>query len=790
MKKGLQILWAFLLLSSLASWAQNKFSYADKQYNKMRYAHAIEAYEEALKYVKPTYDVYWHLADSYYKVGDTKNAERVFRQYTSDTTLVGLDAKGMLEYAQVLSQNGKYDEAADWFEKYNNKKTLKEDSRGDDFHKAYKHNIHDFYKDSVLFDVFRLDINSPQSDFAPTFYGKGIVFASARKMENGVRRVHSWNNAAFLDLYYIDTSTVNKRVYETHLGHEKENHATYSYLGGNEKLHSDETFRASNDSRTVGYYAHVFKRDTAEHHSTDPTLFDKKLNSKFHDGPCSFNAKQDMVVITRSSPKKSQDGITKMSLFVASKKDSLTWNKPTSFPFNNKEYSIAHPAFSADGKTLYFSSDMPGGYGGMDLFKCSFDGKRWSRPTNLGTQINTEGNEVFPFVDKDNVIYFSSNGHPGLGGLDLFKYEDEKVQHLNYPISSKKDDFGVAVWADGRKGYLSSNRDFGGFDDDLYYFQASKLMILSGTTFDAFTKKVLKNARLVLKDTTGKVIGETVSDSVGNYTMEIEHEKTYNLLASKVRYHDTTAYIATSGTRGQTLQKDIYLWDKRDVALLGLVTDRETNEPLGDVHVKLMDVKTSKNVYDTHTPEGGTFRSVVLEKKYMDTIQFDVQLAKDKYLTKTVRFIAIVDTAGEIQMNQKLDLAMDKVKIGTDIGKVLNLNPIYFDLGSWDIRPDGAVELDKVAAIMLENPSIVIELGSHTDCRSSKKYNQSLSDKRAKASAEYIVSKGIAVNRIYGKGYGESKLINDCGCEGPKKSSCTEEEHQLNRRTEFLIVKM
>ncbi len=790
MKKGLRILWAFLFLGNFLAVAQNKFSFADKQYNQMRYAHAIEAYEEALKYAKPSYDVYLHLADSYYKVGDMKNAERVFRLYTSDTTLVGLDAKGMYQYAQVLSQNGKYDEAADWFEKYNKIKTLQTDTRGEDFHKAYKHNIYDFYKDSVLFDVYRLDINSPQSDFGPAFYDKGIVFASARKMENGVRRVHSWNNAAFLDLYYIDTSAVNARVYETHHGKEKDTHKTYSYLSGNETLHSDETFRTSNDSRTVGYHAHVFNRDTNQYHSSDPKPFGDKLNSKFHDGPCSFNPKQDMVIFTRNSPKKSQDGITKMSLYVSTKKDSLHWGKPKSFPFNNKEYSIAHPAFSADGKTLFFASDMPGGFGGMDLYKCSFDGKRWSRPTNLGPIVNTEGNEVFPFADVHNVVYFSSNGHPGLGGLDLFKYEDEKVQHLNYPLSSKKDDFGVAVWADGRKGYLSSNRDFGGFDDDLYYFQASKLMILAGKTYDAYTKKVLKNARLVLKDTTGKVIGETTSDSLGDYKLEIEHEKVYNLLGTKEKYYDTTAYITTTGTRGQTVQKDIFLWKKLDVALLGLVTDKETGEPLGDVHVKLADVKTGQDVLDTHTPPDGKFRSMTFEKKYKDTVQFDIHLAKDKYLTKTIRFVALVDSAGDIQINQKLDLTMDKVKIGTDIGKVLNLNPIYFDLGKWDIRPDGAAELDKVAAIMQENPTIVIELGSHTDCRSSKKYNQELSDKRAKSSAEYIVSKGIDPSRIYGKGYGESKLINNCACEGPKKSSCTEEEHQLNRRTEFLIVKM
>lgn len=789
MKKSFIILVSFLFFQQTFVFGQSKFGNAERHYKKMRYAHAIEAYEEAFKYKKPDADALEQLADSYFKIGDTKNAERVLRQYMSDSTLVNPDVNSLFQYGQTLAQNGKYEEAALVFEKYHNVKTLKEDSRGNDFHLAYKHNIDDFYRDSVLFDVFRLDINSPQSDFSPTFYDKGIVFSSARKMENGVRRVHAWNNAAFLDLYYVDTNAVNERVYSTHIGQEHANHKAYSYLGGNENLHSDETYRTSNDSKTLGYHAHVFKGDTNEYHSQDPKPFSKKINSNMHDGPATFSKDQNMIVFTRNN-KKSKDGVNKLALFYATKSDSTDWGKVTAFPFNSKQYSTAHPAFSPDGLTLYFASDLPGGFGGMDLYKSSFNRNTWTKPVNLGPKINTEGNEVFPSVDEHGVLYFSSNGHPGLGGLDLFKFEDDKISHLNYPISSKKDDFGIIVWADGRKGYLSSNRNFGGFDDDLYFFRASKMMLLAGKTYDQRTKLIIKNARVVLNDETGLPIAETVSDSLGNYALQIEHEKLYKLTGTKRRYHDTTEIVKTSGVRGQTVTRDLYLWNKLDVALIGLVTDRETGKPLEDVHVRLADAKTGKDIYEMHTTNTGGFRNAVVDKRQNDTISIDVHLAKDKYLGKTVRFMAIVTDSGEIEMHQKLDLMMDKVKIGTDIGKILSLNPIYFDLGKWDIRPDASLELDKVIAVMIENPTIVIELGAHTDCRSSKKYNKDLSDKRAKASANYVISKGIEPARIYGKGYGESKLINGCACEGAVKSTCSEEEHQLNRRTEFVIVKM
>ena len=188
---------------------KSKFTYADRQYEQLRYAHAIEAYELGLKYVPGTLKTYRNLANSYYKVGDMKNAERVYQLYFDDTSGVAFrDAGAIFEFAQTLAQNGHYEKAASWYEAYHLLMGHK-DSRGVEHHVAYKQDIHDFYKDSVLYAVMRLDINSSQSDFGPAFYGNGIVFASSRRKENGVRRVHSWNNSAFLALSYVDTASLN-----------------------------------------------------------------------------------------------------------------------------------------------------------------------------------------------------------------------------------------------------------------------------------------------------------------------------------------------------------------------------------------------------------------------------------------------------------------------------------------------------------------------------------------------------------------------------------------------------
>jgi outer membrane protein OmpA-like peptidoglycan-associated protein/tetratricopeptide (TPR) repeat protein len=788
MKGYIYIIMSILVISSNVSLGQGNFRFAHKQYERMKYAHAIEQYENALNYLDANQTVLKNLANSYYNVGDMKNAQRVYAKFFNDTTgTAEKDDKAIFEYAQTLAQNGQYQNAAVWFGKYDQLVGNK-DSRGAEMAKAYKDGINNLVKDSLLYSVKKLSFNSAQSDFGPAFYGNGIVFCSARNMENGVRRVHSWNNAAFLDMYYIDTASFNKWAYQTDLSEEDSTSNTYSYKSANAMLHSDEIQYTNNDSYRVGYYAHMYKEKREIDPSAQAKPFSSTLNTKFHDGPATFNKNQDMIIFTRSNSKgKDKNKVSHLKLFIGYKDENGKWGNIQEFPHNSNEYSVGHPSLSDDGKVLYFSSNMPDGYGGSDIYKSLFNEGKWSKPVNLGATINTAGNELFPYIDMSNVLYFSSNGHPGLGGLDLFKFEKEKLVHLDYPISSKKDDFGIAVWDNGRKGYLSSNRQYGGYDDDIYMFTAVKNIKLQGKVFDKITQKLIPGSIISLKDTAGTVLASTVADSVGFYQLEVDYDQYYKITGSRRNYFDSTEQVTTYNILDEVVKQDLYLWNKLDVALVGQVTERETGVPLDSVHVIIKDKRTNKELFSMHTLADGRFREILEELRLKDSISFNINLSKEKYLTKNVSFAALIsDTV--VNLHKNLDLVMDKIQVGVDIGKLLDLQPIYFDLGKWDIRLDAAQELDKMVEVMLEHKAIAIELGAHTDCRGGAKYNLDLSDKRAKSSAEYIISKGVDVSRIYGKGYGETKLINHCECEGNKVVPCNEEEHALNRRTEFVVV--
>jgi outer membrane protein OmpA-like peptidoglycan-associated protein len=217
------------------------------------------------------------------------------------------------------------------------------------------------------------------------------------------------------------------------------------------------------------------------------------------------------------------------------------------------------------------------------------------------------------------------------------------------------------------------------------------------------------------------------------------------------------------------------------------VSDKKTGNALESCNLMIYDKLKGNLVYISDvTGLSGMITKRLEGKNFGDKVSLKIESEKNTYLKTTTDFD--VELANDSVI--KIAIILDKLALGVDVGKVVNINPIYFDLDKSNIRPDAAIELDKIVKAMQDNPSIVIELGSHTDCRAAASYNMALSDKRAKSSASYIVSKGIKKDRIYGKGYGESRLVNNCGCEGSKQSDCTEEEHQKNRRTEFKIVKI
>lgn len=525
-----------------------------------------------------------------------------------------------------------------------------------------------------------------------------------------------------------------------------------------------------------------------------PKVFMADLHTSSNDGPVSFSKDYSVVYFTRLNKKKSaigKDGTYKMNMFYATLNRS-GFDSVARMPFNSNEYNLAHPSISADGNTLFFTSDMPGGMGGMDIYMSKKVNGVWGNPINLGDKINTTADEVFPFIAADNKLYFSSSGHDGMGGLDIYETrvkndKAERAFNMGSPVNSSKDDFGLFLGNDAKTGFLSSDRREGETGDDIY-----ELKILREV-------KRGKELTLVVKNkTTGKpmsgikftINADTVTaNEKGELVKTLDEEVEYAIRVQKNDFFPLEEKISSKSSPEDVFTKELMLEEDPKLALVAFVKDTKTGLLMDGVTLKLKDSLTKVVVEDFKYGDGD-YRKKLSTNKIGDQLNYVITVEKPGYLPKTVGFTYTITKRGDIKINDLLDLNLGKVEVGMDLAKMIDIKPIYFDLGKSVIRKDAAIELDKVAEIMKTYPNMFIELGSHTDCRSAAASNLKLSTARAKASAAYIVKKGIDKSRIVGKGYGETKLLNNCACEGKKVSDCPEEEHTKNRRTEFLITRL
>lgn len=701
----------------------------DRYYQEMAFVQALEYYQKAYKKDSTNQEAKLKMAESFRRLNDPVNAEMWYQQVIHDS-IVSQEHK--LYYAEALNSNGKYEQAREWYERY-----LQEKGKERRVMKRIEGIEHQeaFYRNEAYLTVNEADFNSEASDFAPAFYDSSLVIASSR----GGQGMFAWDNSSYLDLYRVNPST------------------------------------------------------------TELDLLDKEINSRYHEGTAVFFDQDTKVIFTRSNYQdkklgRSKEGVNKLKLFYAEKRENGKWSEAVLLDFNSDEYSCGHPAISSD-QTLYFASDMPGGFGGTDLYRCEFVNGAWQSPVNLGKNINTEGNEMFPFLYNDQELYFASNGREGLGGLDVFGLDisedtEGHITNLGYPINTSGDDFGLIVNTDGKSGYFSSNREGGSGSDDIYTFTSGKplldQLVVRGVVSDEKEGTVLSGAKVMLTNKKGQQIGETVANKQGEYTFTVDPNTDYELLAEKEEYFEKKADFSTTEPKYQIAwEVDIALLKNYGFSLFGLITENKFSKPIDGVQITLVDNMTGKTVLETNTGQEGSFRYVMEDKKLKDRISYQIKLGKEGYLGKTLTFNSELSKPGQIDLHDVLNVRLDKIDIGMDIGAMANIQPIYFDLGRYNIRPDAAQELDKIVKIMNENPGIEIELGSHSDARGSANSNLSLSDKRAKSSVDYIVSQGISRDRIVGKGYGESQLLNRCA----DGVTCSEEEHQQNRRTEFKVTK-
>jgi outer membrane protein OmpA-like peptidoglycan-associated protein len=779
--------------------AQSPLTNADKEFGALSYTKAAGLYEKVLKDDQEMREgqklsIQAKLGYCYRQLKDTQKTEFMMREMISG---YGKDlpedyVNCYLFFAQALASNGKYKEAQQTYDKYSSFDS--EDARSPSFSKLYN-NVALLTKNAGSYKVEYLDMNSSDADFSPVYYKEGIVFVSGRNEGLGIKRVFSWDNTAFLDLYFlpeldnikgeglsslgssITTKSPAKRRWKSILGMD-------SY-----------TATTANDSHTVGFFSGSSYNPSmgyGERPMTDSDRFSKTLNSKYHEGPATFNNAGDRVVFTRNNfnngkYKVSEEGINKLKLYSAELVNG-SWSKIEELPFNSDEFSTGHPAFNPDNTYLYFASDRPGGFGGTDIYISRWEDDSWSEPRNMGPEINTKGNELFPYVDPKGNLYFSSDGHPGMGDLDIFfapmvnALKAKKSINLGAPINSNKDDFGLITDGERQLGLFSSNRKEGGKDDDIYRFRREGPMYacrdLTLVLYDAATNLPLSNVTVQLENKTmSDDVRQLKTDTTGNLLLCIAAENDFVLTASHVGYkNNSIGFAASAFEDDHPSMIEIPMVKGVDIArnlnsfnVKGNVLSTKENTPLAGVKVKVTD-DTFGEVQDVLSGDDGGYSFLAISGH-----NYTIDAEHKKYGTfgkKIIGFDETKPTDYTIRMFEKGDL--------------VKIDNIYYDLNRSDIRPDAAYELIKLIDLLEKYPNMRIELGSHTDSRSSANYNKILSDSRAKAAEEYLISKGIPVKRITSRGYGESRLINDCA----DGSDCSEEQHQQNRRTEIKIMNL
>jgi len=623
MKKIFLIL-SFVFVSTISVKAQDsQTAWADKLFKRFEY---LDASKEYLKLVgigiKQNY-IYNQLAESYYNMFNTTEA---IKWYALSLTQPQ-EAETYFKYAQMLKASGRYEESNAQMAIFASKNP--KDIRAILFNENPNYIPKLLIKQKV-FNLLPVTINSQYTDFGPKLANDNtLYFSSSRKIS---KKKTGWKEESYLDVY--------------------------------------QATLLDNDSLSA------------------PTEVED-INTIWHDGPACVSSDGNTIYFSRDSReindfedvKNIKTKFSQMYLFKATKVNNK-WTAAKQLPFNDKSYSISNPSISIDGKTLYFNSNMPGGLGGNDIWKVAVsESDIYETPVNLGSKVNTEGNEQFPSITDDNVLYFSSDSRQGLGGLDVYFInlnKSEDAQNLGKPVNSEKDDFSFSFNTKRNLGFFSSNREE---SDDLYI--AKPLCNVESTIHvtNAVTGVILEGATVSILDDKKNIIETKISDVSGNVDFILECNTEYSLQVAKDGF------------------------------------------------------------------ESGVFG-----------------IAKNK--------------GGKLNVPTPLN-PIEVIIKPTEIV----LNPIYFEFNKSNITQEGAFELDKLVQVMKANDKLVIFAKSHTDNRGSDVYNMNLSERRAKSTVQYVLSKGIVAARISGKGFGETEPKVDC------KETCTEEEHAQNRRSEFLIVK-
>ncbi|WOK06680.1 OmpA family protein [Imperialibacter roseus] len=614
---------------------------AEKSYANAEYDVAINQYQTLVKKNPRDPNLNYRLAEAYKKSNKIGQGMPYYRAAIQN----GIDDEmAWFEYAQSLKAVGKYEDAKDALNDYLLKASTPSIKKLAEDDLASLEKL-DLLKDrESYYRVKNLEtVNTPAAEYSPV-YNKGDLYFTSNR-DGG--KVYKATGTGFTDIYSV---------------------------------------------KTRGAVV-----DLTSLKALDPIINDPGVN----EGSVAFSPDGYTMIFAKGNTGKSSDA-EQINLFFTRYRNGR-WSTPRPVNVNEPSSWDSSPAMSPDGTTLFWASDRPGGLGGSDIYSATLNNRgRWVDIRNLGPEINTAGDEAFPYMAEDGSLYFSSNGHPGLGSMDIFVAKRQggamRVDNLGAPVNSEGDDFGLFLFNPTR-GFFSSNRPGGKGDDDIYTF--------------------------VNDDPNLKIIN-------------------FHLAGTTV----------TPGVTG-------------------------TDEILGNTKVRLLDEKDDKLISETFTGDDGSFNFQVFGEE-----NYYLVAEKPDYFTTRIDFSTVGKTPDRSTLTELITNVTFETKIRLEkiiMQKPIVLENIYYDLDKDDIRADAALELDKLAQLMRDNPEIEIELASHTDDRAPDDYNLDLSDRRARSAVRYLVSQGINASRMVARGYGETQLII--------KEAQTEEEHQVNRRTEFKVTK-
>jgi outer membrane protein OmpA-like peptidoglycan-associated protein len=734
---------------------------ADKLYRCYGYATSTPIYEKLEQNGETDRAMMMHLANNYRLNGNTEKAEFWYAKFIKETDPTTL----LFQYAQLLQANGKCETAAYWYKLFTDKATDAEKNGRTYLTDCASLDDIPEQKDVTITNLNFL--NTANTELAAVPYDNGVIFTSNRSRTGYSITKDKWTQNNFTDLYF-----------------------------------------AKRDAKTGSY--------------SQPQLLEGKINGKYHDGTAAFHPSGSTMYFSRNSMLGGDNGYRDLKIYSAENKNGY-WTNIEALPFNSDEFSNCHPTISKDGKALYFASNRKGGYGGMDIYVVHLekDGK-WGFPENLGATINSAGNELFPFIAPSGTLYFSSEGHRGFGGLDIFAARNTNTdannngnkdwtlcENIGKPFNSFKDDFGFSIDNEAKHGFATSNRTGGFGNDDIYEWSSKSALQFNRfhpfIVVDDRTKTELRDVAVRITEVEGMEDIELKTNDKGIVQYNINKEKTYKINIVQEGY---APYNYTEKGSKILRSKSITL-PLEKIALIkwtGIAMKTGSNAVIADANVQIINVKTGKIVYEGKTNSQGFIQFEMPcgeDFELIATATMDVMPYKTKLSTAGRDCFAangMTTTMNFKEETKNIDLpspevvlaskgntptnALENATIATN--SLIELKAMYYNYDRAEILTESANELDKVVSLLQKYPTMTIELRSHTDARGKDEYNLWLSQRRAESATQYILSKGVAKNRIIAKGYGEKEIRNEC-TNGIK---CDDDQHRFNRRTEIRITSM